>query len=262
VGAYSKGGGLYRGVASDFARFRPPYPDALLAHLRERFHLDGTGRLLDLGCGTGRLALPLARWFEHVIGMDPEPEMLAEAAAAAARLGVSNVRWVTGGVSTLGPELGRFRLITLGQVLHLVDADETLAAAARALESGGGIAVIDEEHPDVPSNLWRKTVRAAVSPWLGADRRALLQRREEPDEVVVARSPFSRVEVFRLPLRRATDVDRIIGFISTTSAASRAALGDRWPQAEAAMRRALLDLNPAGTFVHEVVVRAVLAWKD
>ena len=253
--------GLYRGIAADFARFRPPYPDAVFAHLRARFHLDGTGRLLDLGCGTGRLALPLARWFEHVVGIDPEPDMLAEAAAAAGRLGVSNATWVNRRASDLGPDLGRFRLITLGQVLHLVEPVQTLEAAARAAEPDGGIAVIDEEHPDVPSNAWRQAVRAAVSPWLADERRSLLQRRDEPDEVLVGRSPFTRVEVFRLPYRRATDVDRIIGFVASTSSASRVALGDRWPQAEAAMRRVLLEINPAGTFVHEVVLRAVLAWK-
>jgi tRNA/tmRNA/rRNA uracil-C5-methylase (TrmA/RlmC/RlmD family) len=47
--------------------------------------------LLDLGCGTGQLALPLAKYFEEVIGMDPEPEMIVEAEAAAKCLSIKNV---------------------------------------------------------------------------------------------------------------------------------------------------------------------------
>jgi SAM-dependent methyltransferase len=254
--------GLYRGIAADFARFRPAYPAPLFAHLRARFGLDGSGRLLDLGCGTGRLTLPLAGAFAQVVGMDPEPEMLAEAAAEASRLGVSNTTWIEGGVSDLGPHLGRFRLITLGQVLHLVDPATTLAALAPLVEPGGGIAVVDEEHPDVPSNAWRRAIHAAVAPWLDDDRRSLLQRRTEPDDVVIARSPFARVEIFALPYQRPTDVERIVGFAASTSSASRAALGTRWPRVEAEMRRALFDINPTGTFVDDVILRAVLAWKD
>jgi ubiquinone/menaquinone biosynthesis C-methylase UbiE len=50
----------------------------------ERFQLDGQGRVLDLGCGTGQLTLPLARHCEEIVGTDPEPEMLAEPTAQAA----------------------------------------------------------------------------------------------------------------------------------------------------------------------------------
>jgi SAM-dependent methyltransferase len=35
------------------------------------------GRLVDVGCGPGRAPLPLASLFEAVVGLDPDPEMLA-----------------------------------------------------------------------------------------------------------------------------------------------------------------------------------------
>ncbi len=258
----SGGRRLYRGIVSDFARYRPAYPERLFAHLRTRLGLDGTGRLLDLGCGTGRLTLPLASAFEQVVGMDPEPEMLARAAVEASRLGVSNITWVEGGAGDLGPHLGRFRLLTLAQSLHLMDRVAALEAISGVVEPGGGIAVVDEEHPDVPANAWRQAIRTAVSPWLDQDRRALLQPSAEPHEAVIARSPFRRMEIFAFPYQRSTDTERIIGFVSTTSSVSRAALGERWQKAEAAMRRALLDINPAGMFIDDVIVRAILAWKD
>ena len=40
--------------------------------------LDGAGRLLDVGCGPGILAIELAPLFSEVIGLDPESGMLAE----------------------------------------------------------------------------------------------------------------------------------------------------------------------------------------
>jgi hypothetical protein len=49
----------FAGTAWCYARFRPGYPPAFV-HVVRRFGPDDTGRLLDLGCGTGRLTIPLA----------------------------------------------------------------------------------------------------------------------------------------------------------------------------------------------------------
>jgi SAM-dependent methyltransferase len=76
-------GTLFTGTGWHYARYRPGYPEEFFADLVARFHLDGTGRLLDLGCGTGQLTIPLAEHVAAAIGMDPEPEMLAEAARQA-----------------------------------------------------------------------------------------------------------------------------------------------------------------------------------
>jgi hypothetical protein len=51
---------LYKGTADYYDRFRPPYPAALLDDLRSRVPLRGTGRLLDLACGTGPISFALS----------------------------------------------------------------------------------------------------------------------------------------------------------------------------------------------------------
>src|SRR5579862_5640860 len=84
----------FRSTAWYYARYRPAYPEPLLRLVVERFGLNGTGRLLDLGSGTGHLALPLAQHVAELVGLDPEPEMIEEARAQAAALGVTNARWV------------------------------------------------------------------------------------------------------------------------------------------------------------------------
>ena len=75
---------LFTGAAWWYARYRPGYPAPFFRHLITRFGLDGTGRLLDLGCGTGQLRLPLAPQVADAVGVDPQLEMLAEAAGARA----------------------------------------------------------------------------------------------------------------------------------------------------------------------------------
>lgn len=70
---------LYLGSAPFYARGRLPYAPALAERLADALTLDGTGRLIDVGCGPGILALLLAHLFDEVIGVDPDPGMLPKA---------------------------------------------------------------------------------------------------------------------------------------------------------------------------------------
>ena len=70
---------LFAGAAAYYARYRTPYPPELIADLVAHYELDGTGRLLDLGCGPGTLTLPLAPHFSQVLAaLDINAEMIAE----------------------------------------------------------------------------------------------------------------------------------------------------------------------------------------
>jgi cyclopropane fatty-acyl-phospholipid synthase-like methyltransferase len=71
---------IYRGTAAYYVRGRPPYAQTLAATLAAELGLDGGDRLLDVGCGPGILTIELADCFTHVIGLDPDAEMLAEGA--------------------------------------------------------------------------------------------------------------------------------------------------------------------------------------
>ena len=73
--------------------------------------------MLDLGRGTGQLTRPLANRVRAVIGMDPEPDMLALARRQAEDEGVSNTMWVLGGdgdVPALAAALGPHSLGVYG----------------------------------------------------------------------------------------------------------------------------------------------------
>ena len=85
---------IYQGSAAYYARGRPPYSPTLAFTLAAELGLDGTGRLLDVGCGPGMLTIELAGCFSQVIGLDPDAEMLAEGARRAAEASIENIRWV------------------------------------------------------------------------------------------------------------------------------------------------------------------------
>jgi len=69
---------LYAGSAAYYVQGRVAYPQELVDALVAELGLDGSGWLLDVGCGPGSLTLLLAPWFERAVGLDADTEMLAE----------------------------------------------------------------------------------------------------------------------------------------------------------------------------------------
>jgi SAM-dependent methyltransferase len=139
-------------VAQFYARYRRGYPAGFVEAVLAGLGVERSDVVLDLGCGAGQLTRPVAERVATVIGMDPEPDMLAAARRGAAEAGVGNAVWVLGAdtdVPALAGLLGQRRLaaITIGQALHWMDPDRLFTAARPLLRPGGGIAVISNGSP-------------------------------------------------------------------------------------------------------------------
>jgi 2-polyprenyl-6-hydroxyphenyl methylase/3-demethylubiquinone-9 3-methyltransferase len=92
-------------------------------------------RALDVGCGAGLLAEPLARLGAEVIGVDAAEENVAVARAHAAGSGLP-IDYRHGELATLG--LGQYDLVTAMEVLeHVADKPLFLAELAQHLAPGG-----------------------------------------------------------------------------------------------------------------------------
>jgi 2-polyprenyl-3-methyl-5-hydroxy-6-metoxy-1,4-benzoquinol methylase len=66
----------FAGLADDYVRYRLPYPRELLEGFLDEARVREGARLLDLACGPGRLALPIADRFAEVWAVDLEPDMI------------------------------------------------------------------------------------------------------------------------------------------------------------------------------------------
>ncbi|WP_405429094.1 class I SAM-dependent methyltransferase [Micromonospora sp. NBC_00617] len=112
---------LYAGSAHHYSVGRLPYPPELADAIRTALDLDGTGRLLDVGCGPGSLTLLLAPLFEAAVGVDPDRGMLAEAQRTAAESQTTIVEWRHLRAEALPADLGTFRVATFAQSFHWMD---------------------------------------------------------------------------------------------------------------------------------------------
>ncbi|HEX5468813.1 MAG TPA: methyltransferase domain-containing protein [Gaiellaceae bacterium] len=100
------------------------------------------GPVVELGVGTGRIAVPVARAGIHVIGVDDSEGMLAVCRARAREAGVSDLVELRTGDLRRPPVLERVRLVTspFRALLHLESDEErlrALRAVYRLLLSGG-----------------------------------------------------------------------------------------------------------------------------
>jgi SAM-dependent methyltransferase len=121
--------------AERYERTRPGYPVALVADLLAALPPPGRPRVLDVGCGTGKLGRLFAARGCAVLGVEIDPRM----AAVAARGGLAVE---VGRFEDWDPAGRRFDLVVSGQAWHWIDPERGTARAAEALAPGGALAVV------------------------------------------------------------------------------------------------------------------------
>jgi len=102
--------------------------------------LSGDECALEIGCGVGRLTIPLASRFRHVTAVDISPTMLQKLAANCSRLGLTNVEgipsfsadWIRTSYYDLAMSLLTFQHIEEWAVIQ-----EYIVAVFRSLRPGG-----------------------------------------------------------------------------------------------------------------------------
>jgi SAM-dependent methyltransferase len=120
-------------VASEYASRRPGYPDELFAYLAGL--VSRRELAWDCAAGSGQATLPLARWFEQVVGTDASPEMLSQAPAHP-RIQYRVARAEQSGLSSASVDL-----VTVAQALHWLEPDLFYSEVERVLIPEGVIAV-------------------------------------------------------------------------------------------------------------------------
>src|SRR6516162_4074887 len=125
---------VFEGAAAYYRQGRKPYAPALARALAEHLGLDGQGRLLDVGCGPGTVALFFAHLFQCVVGIDSDPGMVAEAKQAAAAQRVFTATWVQMRAEELPAALGAFRVVTFGQSFHWMERARVAANVRHMLD--------------------------------------------------------------------------------------------------------------------------------
>lgn len=249
---------IFKGTAWYYARYRRPYPTQVFKDIIDDYKLNGKGRLLDLGCGTGEIAFSLAPYFEDVIGLDPSADMLTEAKNKAKKNNVSNVKWIEGKAEDIESSLAPIRLTIAGVSFHWMKQPIVFEKVYEITENNGGMVIISDASPvhgKEKTEDWKMKRKELIIKYLGEERRAgdnlhkdfIPEKR--PFEKLIAESPFRTFEFREYPYTTKRNIDEIIGFLYSTSYANKRLFGDKADEFEQELRQELLKLVPSNKFI-------------
>jgi SAM-dependent methyltransferase len=197
--------------SSDYARYRPDYPDSLFAYLADL--AAQRRRAWDCATGSGQAALGLSRHFEEVIATDASERQIANARPR------RRVRYRVAAAEDSGLDAESIDLVTVAQAVHWFDLGRFWREVRRVLVPGGGVVAVwcydlvsvDAEVDRVVDRLYR----VVVGPYWPPER-ALVEAGYGTIEF-----PFAEQTppAFRMEKRWA--LDDFAGYLRTWSAAKR-----------------------------------------
>jgi SAM-dependent methyltransferase len=256
---------LFRETARYYSRFRPPYPDEAIDAIAQRFGLQDGRWVIDLGCGPGQVAIPLAARGARVCAVDPSPEMLDEGRAEAARAGVTGVQWLRADDLTFETVLPQhpFALCTIGAAFHWMQRDRVLAALGSVIAQDGGVVIVaNAVSAWTEDAAWAEVTRDVILEFLGESRRAGSGTYIDPPErheAVLERSAFSEVETRYIVTTMVLSVEAIVGLQLSSSYASPAQLGRHKDAFCQTLRERLTELASDGTFEWQMKTELITA---
>jgi len=270
---------LFAGAAGYYEQGRLPYAPGLADALAHDLGLDGRGRLLDVGCGPGTVARRLAPLFEAVVGVDPDPGMLAEAARLAAAAGIVQATWVRALAEALPAGLGVFRVITFGASFHWMDRPRVARAVRTMLTPGGAVVQVDApgyradallketghgrpRYPPPPDEAMESLRRR----YLGPDRRAgqgIRNTSPGGEDDVFQAAGFLPARIVVVPDGREVElsVDQVVAGRFSNSGTAPHLFGDRVGEFERDLRSLLADASAAGRFSVRLPDNILRIWR-
>jgi SAM-dependent methyltransferase len=265
---------LYAGSAGYYALGRVAYPAAVADALVAALRLDGSGRLLDVGCGPGSLTLLLAPHFAQAIGVDADADMLQEAARLAQQQQVHNTTWRHLRAEDLPADLLPVRVVSFAQSFHWMDRARVAGTVRRMLLADGALVHvhatthqgIDPEtelpHPRPP----REAINRLVQRYLGQQRRAgqgvLSSWTPGEEDAVYRATGFTgpqRLEVPGRAVERTTE--EIVASVYSLSGSAPHLFGDRIDAFETQLRQVLADASDEGRFSEQMPPVALDIWR-
>lgn len=143
-------------TAVDYERHRPGFPESFFDRLVHSRWIAAGERALDLGTGTGSLALGFAARGLEVTGIDIAPELLEVARRAAVERELS-AHFVEGRAEAAGQDDAGFDLVSAGQCWWWFDADKTIEEVKRILAPGGRLLICNFSYVSLPGNVAGRT---------------------------------------------------------------------------------------------------------
>ncbi|MFF3751068.1 class I SAM-dependent methyltransferase [Streptomyces sp. NPDC002018] len=271
---------LFLGAAPYYRRGRLPYAPGYVELLAEVLGLDGRGRLIDVGCGPGTLALSLGPHFAEVVGVDPDRGMIAEAerqAAGAEAVGAGSAggaRWIRARAEELPAGLGTFTVATFGQSFHWMDRDLVAGRFRELLRPGGALVHVSDlktedlgvdglPYPAVPYAAIGELTRRYLGPVRRAGRGVLPHGTPSGEAAILTRAGFTGPRRYVVPGGQALERTRedVAAWVFSRSDSAPHLFGERLGAFTSDLDGLLRDHSAPGRFCERLPSTEVFVWQ-
>ena len=258
---------LYNGTYEYYVKYRPSIPKKVIDIIVDHFGIKPTDRVLDIGCGTGQVAVAMEGRCGEMVCSDPDPEMLrwAKKATKDSKMKLTWLNYSAEDLGKLKEKLGTFKVATFCRSFNWVDREQALKDLDALIKEDGGIALLGDKSLWTGEEKWQKTVKKVIQKYLGEKRLAGKGKFKESDEVwesILARSTFRFIKIHEVPIVRNWNIESIIGCLFSSSFAAPHLFGDQLHRFKQEVKTTLLTLNLKGVFQESAVWTMILGSKN
>ena len=150
-------------LSEDVCRFylhRPPYAAQALECLVK--HAPSKNRLLDLGCGEGKISRPMTKHFKQVVAVDPSVHMI-DLGKSLENGRARNIDWLEAKAENAKFD-GFFDLVTFGSSIHWMEPKKLFTKLSRHLSAHSLLAFVSGDDAFEPA--WARDWRAFLEKWV------------------------------------------------------------------------------------------------
>lgn len=257
---------LFSGTYEYYVKYRPSIPKEVIDVIVKHFDVKPTDRVLDIGCGTGQVALAMEGKCGEMVCLDPDSEMLKQAKKMT-KNSQMKLAWINRGSQDLGKvkeSLGLFKIATICRAFHWMNQEQVLKDLDKLINEDGGIATFSDRVLWNGDEEWQRALKTITQKYLRKERRAGKGKLKASDELwenILARSAFRFIKTHDVPIIRNWDVESIIGYVFSTSFAAPHLFGDRVNTFKKDIEKTLLSINSKGVFQENAVWSIVLGSK-
>lgn len=254
----------YEGTYKYYAKYRPSIPEEVIDLIINHFDIKTNERVLDIGCGTGKVSLVLNNKCDEMVCLDSDLEMLewAKKATKNAKIKITWLNYSDQDLEKSKKELGVFKIAVFCRSFHWMSQESTLKTLDDLIEENGGIAIFSDKSFWSGEEEWQQEIKRITQKYLGEKKSNGEERFKNPERLwnnVLNHSTFKFIKSYNVPIVRSWDIESIIGCIFSYSSSAPYLFNNQIDNFKEEIRNALLSINSEGKFKEDSVWSIVLA---
>ncbi|MFI5263827.1 MAG: class I SAM-dependent methyltransferase [Candidatus Kapaibacterium sp.] len=241
---------IFNALAEQYDAYRPHYPSEALLFLVTLGELDNQSDVADIGTGTGRIALELAKYVRFVYAVDTAVVMLDQLQVSAEKEGLSNIRTIQapGEVTGLGDE--SLDLVTIAQAFHWMDKQAALKEANRILESQKHLVLLWNQITNTKDEYYQDIVALIKRYNSNYEGGAEIRSADFPDHVNNS-GLFGPIERYTFPFELHYSLESYVGFLLSKSFIGMGIPSSELPHFIEAAHQVLKKNFPGGNIIEQ-----------